>query len=296
MPKLDLPKDVGPQKIDVREIERDVSQGYLLMGWPAPEIEQQKDVYAMDVLLNVLSGGRNSRFYQNIYKDLGIVTDVSAGYYTTQDPSMFQVSAQFPYENRAAVEKAILAELQRILDGDLSAEEVERAKTILLSDVALNDETNAGLASTLGFYAKVAGDYNFGLTYPDGVRGVTVDDVVAVPRKYIDPQKYLEMVLVPTDAKAAVAPAATGIFTETLDNGLQIILQPDPNTDVVAFHTLTGGGRSVESAAQAGLTDLTQQLLLRGTASRTEDSCSRRWKTWAPRSAAACCRMLATCR
>ena len=106
LPELDLPKDVGPQKVEVKEIERDVSQGYLLMGWPAPEIEQQEDVYAMDVLLNVLSGGRNSRFYQNIYKDLGIVTDVSAGYYTTKDPSMFQVSAQFPYENRAAVEKA----------------------------------------------------------------------------------------------------------------------------------------------------------------------------------------------
>ena len=201
LPKLDLPKDVGPQAVTVKEIERDVNQGYLMMGWPAPEIEQRTDVYAMDVLLNVLSGGRNSRFYQDIYKDLGIVTDVSASYYTTKDPSVFQVTAQFPYENRAAVEQAIRAELQKILDGKLSAEEVERAKTILLSDVALNDETNSGLAQTLGFYAKVAGDYNFGLTYPEGVRSVTADDVVNVARKYIDLQKYLELVLVPTDAK-----------------------------------------------------------------------------------------------
>ena len=185
------------KQITVKEIERDVNQGYLMMGWPAPEIEQRTDVYAMDVLLNVLSGGRNSRFYQDIYKDLGIVNDVSASYYTTKDPSVFQVTAQFPYENRAAVEQAILGELQKILDGKLSAEEVERAKTILLSDVALNDETNSGLAQTLGFYAKVAGDYNFGLTYPDGVRAVTVDDVVNLARKYIDPKKYLELVLVP---------------------------------------------------------------------------------------------------
>jgi len=153
----------------------------------------------------------------------------------------------------------------------LSAAEVERAKTILLSDVAINNESNTGLAGTLGYYAKVAGDYNFGLTYPDGVRAVTVDDVVALARKYIDPQKYLEMVLVPKDAAPAVAPATTGIITATLDNGLQIILQPDPNTDVVAFHTMAGGGRSVESGAQAGLTNLTQQMLQRGTASRSEE-------------------------
>jgi len=281
LPKLDLPKDVGPQSVTVKEIERDVNQGYLMMGWPAPEIEQRTDVYAMDVLLNVLSGGRNSRFYQNIYKKLGIVNDVSASYYTTKDPSVFQVTAQFPYENRAAVEQAILAELQKILDGKLSAEEVARAKTILLSDVALNDETNSGLAQTLGFYAKVAGDYNFGLTYPEGVRAVTVDDVVNVARKYIDPKKYLELVLVPKDAKAApgaqaavtstVTSTVTGPLTTTLDNGLQVILQPDPNTEVVAFHTLVAGGRAAESADQAGITNLTQQLLLRGTTTRNEE-------------------------
>ena len=277
LPKQDFPKDVGPQEITVKEIERDVNQGYLMMGWPAPEIEQRTDVYAMDVLLNVLSGGRNSRFYQNIYKDLGIVNDVSASYYTTKDPSVFMVTSQFPYENRAAVEQAILGELQKVLDGKITAEEVERAKTILLSDVALNDETNSGLAQTLGFYAKVAGDYNFGLTYPDGVRAVTVDDVVNLARKYIDPKKYLELVLVPKGAEAAAAAApavtstATGTLTTTLDNGLQFILQPDPNTDVVAFHTLVAGGRAAESADQAGITNLTQQLLLRGTTSRTEE-------------------------
>lgn len=272
VPPLELPKEVGPQEVTVKEIERDVSQGYLMMGWPAPEIEQREDVYAMDVLLNVLSGGRNSRFYQNIYKNLGLVTDVSASYYTTKDPSVFMVTAQFPYANRAAVEQAILAELQKVLDGKLTAAEVERAKTILLSDFALNNETNSGLAETLGFYAKVAGDYNFALTYPDGVAAVTVDDVVNLARKYIDPKKYLELVLKPKDAAAAATTAGmTGTITTTLDNGLQIILQPDSNTDVVAFHTLSAGGRSVESGDQAGLTNLTQQMLLRGTATRSED-------------------------
>ncbi len=114
LPKQDFPKDVGPQAITVKEIERDVNQGYLMMGWPAPEIEQRSDVYAMDVLLNVLSGGRNSRFYQNIYKGLGIVTDVQAS--TTarpRIPASSCVTAQFPYENRAAVEQAILASCRR---------------------------------------------------------------------------------------------------------------------------------------------------------------------------------------
>ena len=58
----------------------------------------------------------------------------------------FTVSAQYPFEHRDLVESALFNELTRILDGDLSQEEVERAKTILLSSDAFGNETNSGLA------------------------------------------------------------------------------------------------------------------------------------------------------
>ncbi|MEZ4728920.1 MAG: pitrilysin family protein [Caldilineaceae bacterium] len=265
-PQLPTPR-TEPELI---EIERDVSLGYLIYGWPAPSISEPDDVVAMDVLLQVFSGGRGSRFYQNIVKDLGIVNRANAGYFTTNYPGVFTVSAEFPYENRALVEDALFTELQRILDGDLSEAELARAKTMLIAADQFGHETNAGLAQSLGFYSVVGDDYTFALEYQDKIRAMTVEDVLAVARKYIDLNAYLQMVLIPQgQAETAAAPLEDLI---TLDNGLRLILREDPGTDTVAIQTFVGTGTAVEPAAQAGISQFTQRLLLRGTQSLSEEA------------------------
>jgi len=144
------------------EERRDLVQSYMIMGWPAPAVTDVEEVYAMDLLLSILSYGRGSRFYKNIQKDLGIVTAVSADYYTTQDPGIFYVYSQFP------------PELADVIEGNVTEEELERAKTIMLSNIDLSRETNAGMASALGFYASVAGDHNFALEYGDNLRAARI--------------------------------------------------------------------------------------------------------------------------
>ncbi|MFQ5795621.1 MAG: M16 family metallopeptidase [Candidatus Bipolaricaulia bacterium] len=191
------PQEPMRDEKQVTVIERDVQQGYLAIGWPAPSVRQANDVYAMDVLLAVLSQGRGSRFYKNIYRELEIVTSVDASYLTQKEPGIFSVFAVFPYENREIVEVAIFEELRRVLSGDLTATELERAKTILLSDYAFSSETNAGLAFTLGFYAVVAGDYRFAVRYPEGIREVSLEDLVRTANRYIDLDRYVEVVLKP---------------------------------------------------------------------------------------------------
>lgn len=268
LPAESYPTELAPTEPVVVELSRDVEQGRMVIGWLGPSIAEPEDVYAMDVLLQALSGGRGSRFYQNIFKDLGIVTNVNAGYFTTRYPGLFAVSAQFPYENKDLVKSALFAELGRILEGDLSSSEVERAKTILLSTDAFNNETNPGLAQSMGFYSMVAGDYNFAFTYRNGVSAVTVEDIVAVANKYIDPDAYLQMVLKPESFVESEAVSTDGV--RVLDNQLRLILQQDPG-NVIAFQTFVGTGTAVESPEQAGISALTQRLLLRGTTTRSEE-------------------------
>ncbi|MFZ4657750.1 MAG: M16 family metallopeptidase [Caldilineaceae bacterium] len=254
---------------EVIEIERDVRLGYMIYGWPAPSIQERDDVVAMDVLLQVLSGGRGSRFYQNIVKELGIVNSADAGYFTTNYPGVFTLSAEFPYENRALVEDALFTELQRILDGDLNEAELARAQTILIAAAQFGHETNAGLAQSLGFYAVVGDDYTFAIDYEERVRAVTVDDVLAVARKYIDPAAYLQMVLIPQGQAETAAQEMEDLIV--LDNGLRLILREDTGTESVAVQAFVGTGTAVESAEQAGTSQLTQRLLLRGTETMSEE-------------------------
>lgn len=301
-PPLDLPKERGPATLTVEEIVGEYDQGYLMMAWPAPEIEQFGDSAAMDVLLNLLSGGRTARFYTEIERDLGIVDQLHASYYTTQDPGIFQVSASFPYGNRAAVEAAILHELQRILDGDLTAAEVDRAKSLLLTDVRQALAEPGSLAYYLGFYTRVAGDYLALQQYVDAVAALTPAEVVAMAHTYIDPARYLEVVFAPEDPMiaaqtsaalaaiddgmdygaemaahfAAAPPAATlaldahAIYTETLPNGLRIVLQPDPEVDNVVAVVAVDAGSYAEPPGKAGLTLVTLLTMLSATSLQAE--------------------------
>ncbi len=272
MPRKEIPAQTYPkepartQKI-VKEIRRDVSQGYLIFAWPGPSIKEPQDVYAMDVLITLLSEGRSSRFYKNLKKERGLVTTIDASYFTQKEPGIFNIYAEFPYENRVAVEQAILSELKEILDGKLSAEEIERAKRVLLAREALQAETAAGFAGTLGFYSVVAGDYRFALTYPERIRAVTVEDVLAVARKYINLDLYYELVLIPESAPEQ--PTTDELIT--LPNGLKLILREDPKAETVALQAFVGTGSRAEPSDLAGIAELTSRLLLRGTTTRSEE-------------------------
>jgi zinc protease len=267
IPAQTYPKEPARTQKIVREIRRDVRQGYLLYAWPGPSVKDAQDVYAMDVLITLLSEGRSSRFYKKLRKELGLVTTVDAGYFTQKEPGILNIYAEFPYENRAAVEQTILSELKDILDGKLSSDEVERAKTVLLAREAFQAETAAGLAGTLGFYSVVAGDYQFALTYPDKIRAVTLRDILAVARKYINLDLYYELVLVPESA----AEPKTAEELVTLPNGLKLIVREDPQAETVALQAFVGTGARAEPAELAGIAELTSRLLLRGTTSRSEE-------------------------
>ena len=267
IPAQIYPKEPPRTQKTVREIRRDVRQGYLIFAWPGPSIKEPQDVYAMDVLITLLSEGRSSRFYKKLKKERGLVTTIDAGYFTQKEPGIFHIYAEFPYENRVAVEQAILTELREILDGKLSAQEVERAKRVLLAREALQAETAAGFAGTLGFYSVVAGDYQFALTYPERIRAVTVEDVLAVARKYINLDLYYELVLIPESAPEQ--PTTDELVT--LPNGLKLILREDPTAETVALQAFVGTGARAEPADLAGIAELTSRLLLRGTTTRSEE-------------------------
>jgi zinc protease len=251
----------------VKESRRDVSQGYLIYAWPGPSVKQAEDVYAMDVFITLLSEGRGSRFYKKLRKELGLVNTADAGYFTQKEPGIFNIYAEFSYENRAAVEQTILSELKDILKGNLGEDEVERAKTVLLANEAFQAETGAGLAGTLGFYSVVAGDYRFALTYPEKIRAVTVEDVLEVARKYVDLNVYYELVLIPESASEQ----ETAEELITLPNGLKLILREDHSSETVALQTFVGTGARAEPTELAGIAELTSRLLLRGTTTRTEE-------------------------
>ena len=250
-------------------LSREVEQERLFMAWPAPPVEEFDDVVSMDVLLYLLSGNRSSRIYRNIIRDLGVITWADSNFFTTQLPAIFSLSAQYPLGETEVARSSLLQELDRILDGHVTAAEVETAKRVLVALIERQTESSSGMASHLGFYTTVAGDPLAAFDYVDRIRQVSVQDVVDVTRKYVDPGTRLEVRMAPEAAMEVDTPDSDAILV--LDNGLRMILREDPTSNVVAFQTLVGTGTAIESSSLAGVSSFTNALLLRGTEGRTEE-------------------------
>lgn len=250
-------------------VSRDVEQERLFMAWPAPPIEEFHDVVAMDVLLFVLSGNRSSRIYRNIIRDLGVITDADAYYFTTKLDAIFRLNAQYPMGKTEIARSALLHEMERILDGQVTEAEVETARKVLIALVERGTESSSGLAWYLGFYTAVTGNPLDIFGYVDRIKEIDAADVVDVARKYVKLGTQLEVRMAPESVLDAIVEEPESILT--LDNGLRLILREDPSTNVVAFQTFVGTGTAVESSDSAGTSSFTNALLLRGTESRSEE-------------------------
>ena len=176
-------------------IEGDVRVAYLNMGWLGPAA-RDRDVYAMDVLLYVLGRGRGSRLARSIQEGQRLVQQISAGFPTALDPTLFSVFAVTEPDNVARVEEVILAEIRGVREQGVSDEDLRRAKTLLEGEEIVSTHTTRGFATTLGFYATVA-DLEFALTYRDRIRQVSREDVQRVAQRFLDPQRYALVVLQP---------------------------------------------------------------------------------------------------
>lgn len=100
----------------------------------------------------------------------------------------------------AAVDRAIagvLAETTRLRDGGVTAEELEEAKASAIGSLALSMEDQMGMA----FVFRDTELFNLGLDFPQrfpaDIRAATLDGVQAAARKYIHPDRLIQVVVTP---------------------------------------------------------------------------------------------------
>ena len=80
-----------------------------------PNLHHQ-DSYALEVIAAILSGGRSSRFYQNLVREKQLALSADAdNALVSKDPNLFTISAQpFPGKEVGELEKALGLEIERL--------------------------------------------------------------------------------------------------------------------------------------------------------------------------------------
>lgn len=196
----DIPRQNTPPRPDLTEpkqtIEkRDVTTDRLArlpavaMAWHGPSYGNP-DVYAVDLLSEILFRGENSRAYQEIVKGKQLALSVQGSLDSQRGPSLFQLFAVYrPTVSESDVQNAIYAQIDAIKQTPPTREELDRVKTRLRAGryrgAGFNgQESMLGRAIAIADYAMFQGDPNLINTEMSRYMAVTPEQIQAVAKKY----------------------------------------------------------------------------------------------------------------
>jgi len=176
-------------------IDKDLTQANIVFGHTGISRENP-DYYAVSVMNYILgSGGFSSRLMQNIRDDKGLVYDISSYFGADKFGGSFQVELQTKNESANTAIAEVLKEINQIRSSPVTENEIADAKSFLTGSFPMRIETGARIAGFLVAveYYGLGSDYID--KYPEYINSVTREDVLRVAKKYLDPEKYILVVV-----------------------------------------------------------------------------------------------------
>ncbi len=184
-----------PVEAETVEIETpDKTNSVFLAGYPFEMGDEHPDYPAME-LGNYMLGGAPlaSRLANRVRQQEGLSYGIGSGFsaHPVDNRGVFQVFAIQAPENVGKVETAIMEEIERALADGFTQEEFDKAKAGWLEQQQLlraQDPSLAGMLST-GLYFGRTLEWDSALER--AVRALTLEQVNAAVRRWIDPAKLL---------------------------------------------------------------------------------------------------------
>jgi predicted Zn-dependent peptidase len=185
------------------------SQPFLLMGYHTVP-EGHPDFKALQLVGSIISSGRTSRLYKRMVEEEELALAVQAfnGFPGTKFESMFLTFA-VPNQGLGVdtLETVILEEIQKVKDGDITQEELDRARTNARASLVRSLDSNSGLAQSLASADAQKGDWRTVFTDLEALNEVTLEDLQRVAKKYMTKDNLTVGAIVTKDSEE-VADAA----------------------------------------------------------------------------------------
>ncbi len=128
---------------------RDASQAQLAIALPAYR-RDHPDAWPLAVLNGVLGDGMSSRLFLSVREERGLAYDVGSGVTEYADSGSMSIYAGVDPNGLEAALAAILAELERLRDDIVPADELNRAKAYLSGGLELRMDDSRHVASWIG--------------------------------------------------------------------------------------------------------------------------------------------------
>lgn len=195
VPKVDLPKVELPEKFSEKVLTMpEAAQLHFYMGHPGIR-RSDPDYYKLLVMDYILGTGPGftDRLSARLRDREGLAYTVQAAITSTagKEPGRFTCYIGTDPPNYEKVKKLFLEELGRIRKEKVGEQELADAKTYLQGSFLLGYSTNGGIAAQL----LAIEQHGLGLGHLEkfhkAVGAVTADDILAVARKHLHPDKMV---------------------------------------------------------------------------------------------------------
>jgi len=173
------------------------------------------DYYAMQLLTQVLSQGKSSRFEKEIVDKQQKAVEVASFSLGNEEPGlaiMLGIAGQGVKSED--LEKSMIAEIDKVQKGGITEEEYKKLENQAETDFVEQNQKDLGVATNLATYYTFQGNANLINTELDHYKKVTRDDIKRVANKYLTKENRLVLYYLPKSeehkepAKGAAKPKA----------------------------------------------------------------------------------------
>lgn len=213
-----------------------VSTPSFRVSWLVPSYANEKrfpnvkagDAPALDLLSEILGGSLRSRLYQDLIVKQGIASNTGASYDgDALDDGTFSVYGS-PQTGKtlAEVEKAVDAQVARIIKDGVTQEELDQARNRFLKAVIFARDSQSGMAQIYGSTLSIGQSIEDIQKWPDLIKSVTVEQIQDAARRYLVKDQSVTSYLLPPNTEPENASEnANAAVGNTGENGAEGAIQ-----------------------------------------------------------------------
>jgi zinc protease len=197
----EVPRDIPKEPLPGKERRATVEE-----PWPLPAVvvahhityDGHPDSYPLHIVSKVMSDGQSARIYRKLVYESRLALTAFGSGNIIEDPNLFfAVAVVNPGQSPAAVEKALIAEFDRLKSEGITDRELQRAKNQFARDYILGRESLQDKATHLAHAEVIHSD----ITTADGefdiFQKISLADVQRVAKTYFTPERRVVIHVMP---------------------------------------------------------------------------------------------------
>jgi predicted Zn-dependent peptidase len=173
----------------VKVFPKPLEQVHFCLGVPGLPQHDDRN-YTLQVINTVLGGGSSSRLFQRIREERGLVYTIYSYFSSFNDAGLFTIYAGTNADNLGEVLELTWQEIERLLDGGITQDELARTQEQIKGSLLLASESVTHRMHRLG-KSEIVYDR---LITPEEVlqkiSAVTLDDVLSLARELLAPERF----------------------------------------------------------------------------------------------------------